>query len=91
MLLEPGHRVLELGTGNGWNAALLAGRTGPGLVASVETDPACWPMGSRPMAMAWVILTRARPATGFVLDRSTGLIAEAPHSPPRTGDEYDAQ
>ncbi|GCE02259.1 methyltransferase domain-containing protein [Embleya hyalina] len=39
--LEPGHRVLELGTGTGWNAALIAHRTGPtGHVTSVEADPA---------------------------------------------------
>ncbi|MET9928913.1 MULTISPECIES: methyltransferase domain-containing protein [unclassified Streptomyces] len=36
--LEPGHRVLELGTGSGWNAALLAHRTGRGHVTSVEID-----------------------------------------------------
>ncbi|MCI0386742.1 methyltransferase domain-containing protein [Streptomyces sp. CNQ085] len=38
LLLEPGRRVLELGTGTGWNAALLAHRTGPGRVTSVEVD-----------------------------------------------------
>ena len=38
LLLEPGQRVLELGTGNGWNSALLAQRTGPGLVTSIEVD-----------------------------------------------------
>ncbi|MEU0936962.1 methyltransferase domain-containing protein [Embleya sp. NPDC005971] len=38
--LQPGHRVLELGTGTGWNAALIAYRVGPtGHVTSVETDP----------------------------------------------------
>ncbi|MGW6455625.1 methyltransferase domain-containing protein [Streptomyces sp. NPDC055078] len=37
--LEPGRRVLELGTGTGWNAALLALRAGPGRVTSVEADP----------------------------------------------------
>lgn len=36
---QPGHAVLELGTGSGRNAALLAHRTGPGHVVSVETDP----------------------------------------------------
>ncbi|MDH6136839.1 protein-L-isoaspartate O-methyltransferase [Kitasatospora sp. MAA4] len=39
LLLEPGHRVLELGTGAGWNAALAAHRAGPGMVTSVEVDP----------------------------------------------------
>ncbi|MEW1551198.1 methyltransferase domain-containing protein [Streptomyces tsukubensis] len=39
LLLEPGHQVLELGTGTGWNAALAARRTGPGRVVSVEMDP----------------------------------------------------
>ncbi|MER6433370.1 methyltransferase domain-containing protein [Streptomyces sp900105245] len=40
LLLEPGHRVLEAGTGNGWNAALLNWRAGPGQVVSVEAHPA---------------------------------------------------
>ncbi|MFC8454096.1 methyltransferase domain-containing protein [Kitasatospora sp. NPDC057223] len=39
LLLEPGHRVLDLGTGAGWNAALAAWRAGPALVSSVEVDP----------------------------------------------------
>lgn len=39
LMPDPGHRVLELGTGTGWNAALLAHRAGPGRVTSVEADP----------------------------------------------------
>lgn len=35
-----GHRVLEAGTGTGWNAALLCRRLGDGRVTTVETDPA---------------------------------------------------
>lgn len=31
--------MLELGTGTGWNAALLARRAGAGRVVSVEADP----------------------------------------------------
>lgn len=36
--VEPGHRVLELGAGTGWNAALLAYRAGPGRVTTVDVD-----------------------------------------------------
>jgi len=38
--VEPGMRVLEIGTGTGYNAALLAHRLGPANVVSVEIDPA---------------------------------------------------
>ncbi|MEU8140179.1 methyltransferase domain-containing protein [Streptodolium elevatio] len=36
--VEHGHRVLEIGTGTAWNAALLAHRVGAGNVVSVEVD-----------------------------------------------------
>ncbi|MFJ4667319.1 methyltransferase domain-containing protein [Kitasatospora purpeofusca] len=36
--VRPGMRVLEIGTGTGWNAALLAHRLGPGSVVPVEID-----------------------------------------------------
>ncbi|WP_327074283.1 methyltransferase domain-containing protein [Kitasatospora purpeofusca] len=37
--LESGHRVWDIGGGQGWNAALAAWRAGPGRVVSTEIDP----------------------------------------------------
>jgi protein-L-isoaspartate O-methyltransferase len=38
--VRPGQRVLEIGTGTGWNAALLAHRVGAGNVVTIEVDAA---------------------------------------------------
>lgn len=38
--VQDGQRVLEIGTGTGWNAAILATRLGDASVVSMETDPA---------------------------------------------------
>ncbi|MEV7547871.1 methyltransferase domain-containing protein, partial [Streptomyces sp. NPDC089915] len=36
--VAPGHRVLEIGTGTGWNAGLLTHRLGPGQLTTIEVD-----------------------------------------------------
>jgi methyltransferase of ATP-grasp peptide maturase system len=71
--VQDGHRMLEVGTGTGYNAALLAHRLGANAVASVEYDSS--------------VAQRARQAltaagynpTVIVADGSTGCPARAPY------------
>ncbi|GAB2582538.1 methyltransferase domain-containing protein [Streptomyces capparidis] len=73
LALAPGHRVLELGTGTGWNAALLGRRAGPWRVHSVEVDPA-------PAARARERLDAAGAAVHVHIgDGAHGLPAAAPY------------
>ncbi|SEU39247.1 methyltransferase domain-containing protein [Nonomuraea wenchangensis] len=52
---EPGHRVLEVGTGTGWTAALLAHLVGDASrVTSVEVDPAVAEQAAKNLAAAGV-------------------------------------
>lgn len=51
--VHPGHAVLEVGTGTGWNAALLCQRVGAaGRVVSIEVDPAIAELASAALARA---------------------------------------
>jgi protein-L-isoaspartate(D-aspartate) O-methyltransferase len=70
--LQPGHRVLEIGTGTGYNAALLAHRVGAASVVSVELDPAL--ADAARQALAGLGLSPAVHAG----DGAAGLAAEAP-------------
>lgn len=47
-----GNRVLEVGTGTGWNAALLSYRLGPDNVVTVEVDPSVAEEARRHLAAA---------------------------------------
>ncbi|APU24003.1 methyltransferase, FxLD system [Actinoalloteichus sp. GBA129-24] len=51
--VQSGDRVLEIGAGTGYNAALLAGLTGPtGVVTTVDIDPDVTEQASRALAAA---------------------------------------
>lgn len=50
--LEPGMRVLEIGTGTGWSAALMAHGLGPDAVMSVEIDPVVGEQAARNLIAA---------------------------------------
>lgn len=70
--IQPGHRVLEIGTGTGYNAALLCQRVGVHNVASVELDPALADAARRALGE---IGLHPRVHTG---DGMAGLAAAAP-------------
>ena len=87
--VEPGMRVLEIGTGTGYNAALLAHRLGPEHIVSVEVDPAVAEHARHALAAAGfgaVTVVSADGADGYLpgapYDRviSTASAAEVPHA-----------
>ncbi|MFG1704966.1 methyltransferase domain-containing protein [Nonomuraea sp. M3C6] len=51
---EPGHRVLEIGTGTGWTAALLSHLVGEDNVTSIEVDKAVGEQAAKNLAAAGV-------------------------------------
>ncbi|GAA0934196.1 methyltransferase domain-containing protein [Nonomuraea longicatena] len=51
---EPGHRVLEVGTGTGWTAALLSHLVGAANVTSIEVDPSVAEGAAKNLAAAGV-------------------------------------
>lgn len=87
--VEPGMRVLEIGTGTGYNAALLAHRLGAENVVSVEVDPAVAEHARRALATAGfgaVTVVSADGAEGYLprapYDRviSTVASSEVPYT-----------
>jgi protein-L-isoaspartate O-methyltransferase len=54
-----GHRVLEIGTGSGYNAALLCQRLGSELVTSVDIDPELVDLARERLAANGVAVHRA--------------------------------
>ncbi|GLZ11881.1 hypothetical protein Acsp04_21160 [Actinomadura sp. NBRC 104425] len=69
---EPGMRVLEIGTGTGYNAALLAARLGPENVTTVEVDPQLADRTRRTLARV------GRPVRVVTAD---GIAGHPPHAP----------
>ncbi|MDH6705110.1 protein-L-isoaspartate O-methyltransferase [Kitasatospora sp. MAA19] len=54
LVLEPGHTVWDIGTGQGWSCALAAWRAGPGRVVSTEIDEGLAVLARRRLATAGV-------------------------------------
>lgn len=50
--VHPGHQVLEIGTGTGWNTSLLSHRLGDDHVVSIEVDPSVADAARRNLADA---------------------------------------
>ncbi|RKS76397.1 protein-L-isoaspartate(D-aspartate) O-methyltransferase [Actinomadura pelletieri DSM 43383] len=70
--VERGMNVLEIGTGTGWNAALLAERLGSDKVTSVEVDPAVADRARRSLSDA------GYPVTVAIGDGAVGCRSSAP-------------
>lgn len=86
---EPGMRVLEIGAGTGYNAALLAHRLGAENIVSVEVDPAVAEHARHALAatgFSAVTVVTGDGAEGYLprapYDRviSTVAVAEVPHA-----------
>jgi protein-L-isoaspartate(D-aspartate) O-methyltransferase len=72
--ISPGHRVWEIGTGTGWNAALLSALTGAkGRVTSIELDPELATQARRSIRAA------GQRATVVVGDGQRGWWTNAPY------------
>src|SRR5207244_12664657 len=71
--LAPGDRVLEIGTGSGYHAALVAHLVGPHNVASIETIP---------RLAEWGRLSLARPGVAAVTVAGLGNAGVAEPPPP---------
>ncbi|MFG2018570.1 methyltransferase domain-containing protein [Actinomadura geliboluensis] len=86
--LEPGHRVLEIGTGTGWNAALMAQIAGPENVTTIEIDAVVAEQARANLAGVGCpvqVITgdgEAGSPTGGPFDRliATAAAAELPHA-----------
>jgi protein-L-isoaspartate(D-aspartate) O-methyltransferase len=71
--LEPGHRVLEIGTGSGYNAAVLAHIVGPGgRVVTIDIDPGLVARAQASLGAAGYASVQARCADGGFGDPGGG-------------------
>jgi protein-L-isoaspartate(D-aspartate) O-methyltransferase len=75
LAVEPGQRVLDVGSGSGWTTALLAQLTGPeGRVIGVELEPELVEFGAANLARSGAVGAEIRQAERGVL----GLPTEGP-------------
>ena len=62
LAVRPGHQVLEIGSGTGWNAALLARLVGPaGAVTTVDIEPEVAEQAARNLVAAGIRTVRVVP------------------------------
>ena len=65
--VQPGHRILDVGSGSGWTTALLAHLVGPtGTVIGTELEPELVAFGRENLAkydFPWASIRRAEPTT----------------------------
>jgi protein-L-isoaspartate(D-aspartate) O-methyltransferase len=75
--VRPGHRVLEIGSGTGWNAALLAHLAGPGgAVTTIDIDPE---VAAQARANLGTTPTDAAPVEVVCADGAAGRPEAAPY------------
>jgi protein-L-isoaspartate(D-aspartate) O-methyltransferase len=72
--VQPGHRVLDVGSGSGWSTALLAHLTGDsGEVLGVEIEPELVQMGAKNLAatqQSWASIHQAEPGVLGLPDKA---------------------
>jgi len=91
--VRPGHRVLEIGTGTGYNAALLTHRLGDNAVTTIDLDPDLVLLANLSIGLARLVAQGDGSARGHFLSETAAFMAmraTADHRSPTGGQIIDA-